>query len=66
MIDEVSVPDETITALMADARVLPLARILHYARREATANKLVGTARIIEQAILSLLIYSNTTLGPPC
>jgi hypothetical protein len=58
-------PEEGVTALMADARVLPLARILHYAKREATANKLSGTAQIIDQAILSLMLYSDTPVGRP-
>ena len=65
MTDETDVTDDNIAALMTDERMLPLARILHYAKCEATAHKLAGTARFIEQALLSLLIYSNTTLGPP-
>jgi hypothetical protein len=65
MEENASISADNVTALMTDERVLPLARLLHYAKREATAHKLSGTARIIEQAILSLIIYSNTTL-PPC
>lgn len=57
--------DEDTTVLLADERVLPLARILHYAKREAAAIKMTGTVRLIEQAIVSLLIYTNTPLGPP-
>ena len=65
MIDKAIAPEECVTALMTDARVLPLARILHYAKREATAHKLSGTAQLIDQAILSLLLHPNTSFGRP-
>jgi hypothetical protein len=65
MIDKAIAPEECVTSLMTDARVLPLARILHYAKREATANKLAATAQIIDQAILSLLLYPDTSFGRP-
>jgi hypothetical protein len=64
MIDNTIAPEECMAAL-TDARVLPLARILHYAKREATANKLAATAQIIDQAILSLLLYPDTSFGRP-
>jgi len=50
--------------LAADSRVLPLARLLHYARREALALGLTRTANSLDQA-LSALICPTAAADPP-
>jgi hypothetical protein len=54
---------ESSWMLAAESRLLPLARLLHYAKQEALELGLRETADTLEQALSALLCQSASAAG---
>lgn len=55
---------ETLSMLPVESRAQPLARILHYAKREALSLGLTQTAAAIDQALAALVARPPSVAEP--